>query len=366
MANLIPLNYFNRVIATVSATPFAFYTTPYNRAGIVIAALATNLTSSPQSVTVGLSSSADGYKSNVWSYNPAGWAGVITDKDNNTIWSTLNLVDNTNYWHVTNSGWDSFMNNTAVWVNNGTNTLVGIPQTISGTLNLSVTGNYTLSAQADNRLNWYIDNKLVLASTSFNKNNIDTATIYLGSGSHDIRGVLTNDLFEYNTIVNGFQLQPNDTANLVINKLILNQYDSFIVSTPNANAVNLNVSVLETANTISTNTPLNYFRRISQAITTTPTPVYTAPYNVAGIVITALASNLTNQNQTVTVSVSTAGTPNSNFVYASNFIVPPNDTANLVNYNKLVLNTNDTFIISAANNNALNITMSILETVNTQ
>ena len=236
MANLIPLNYFNRAIATVSATPFSFYTTPYNRAGIIIAALATNLTSTSQLITVSLSSSTPG---------------------------------------VSNAG-------------------------------------------------------------------------------------------TYYTIVSGFQLQPNDTANLVINKLILNQYDSFIVSTPNANAVNLNVSVLETANTISTTTPLNYFKRVSQAVTTTPSPIYITPYNVAGIVITALASNLTNQNQTVTVSVSTAGTSNSSFVYANNFIVPPNDTANLVNYNKLVLNTNDTFIISAANNNALNITMSILDTVNTQ
>ena len=236
MANLIPLNYFNRAIATVSATPFSFYTTPYNRAGIIIAALATNLTSTSQLITVSLSSSTPG---------------------------------------VSNAG-------------------------------------------------------------------------------------------TYYTIVSGFQRQPNDTANLVINKLILNQYDSFIVSTPNANAVNLNVSVLETANTISTTTPLNYFKRVSQAVTTTPSPIYITPYNVAGIVITALASNLTNQNQTVTVSVSTAGTSNSSFVYANNFIVPPNDTANLVNYNKLVLNTNDTFIISAANNNALNITMSILETVNTQ
>ena len=236
MANLIPLNYFNRVIAAVSATPFSFYTTPYNRAGIIIAALATNLTSTAQSVTVGLSSSTPG---------------------------------------VSNTG-------------------------------------------------------------------------------------------TYYTIVSGYQLQPNDTANLVINKLILNQYDSLIVSTPNANAVNLNVSVLETANTISTTTPLNYFKRVSQAVTTTTKPIYTAPYNVAGIVITALASNLTNQNQTVTVSVSTAGTSNSSFVYANNFIVPPNDTANLVNYNKLVLNTNDTFIISSTNSNALNITMSVLETVNIQ
>ena len=236
MASLIPLNYFNRAIAAVSATPFAFYTTPYNRAGIIIAALATNLTSTAQTVTVGLSSATPG---------------------------------------ISNAG-------------------------------------------------------------------------------------------TYYTIVSGFQLQPNDTANLVINKLILNQYDSFIVSTPNNKAVNLNLSVLETANTISTTTPLNYFKRVTQAVTTTPTPIYSAPYNVAGIVITALATNLTNQNQTVTVSVSTAGVPNSNFIYANNFIVPPNDTANLVNYNKLVLNTNDTFIISAANSSALNLTMSVLETVNTQ
>lgn len=113
------------------------------------------------------------------------------------------------------------------------------------------------------------------------------------------------------------------------------------------------------------NIPLNYFRRITQAVTTAPSVVYTVPFQRAGILITALASNLTNTPQTVTVSLSANGVSGSYFDIVKNFQLPPNDSTNIV-INKLVLGYNDNFIMSATNSSAVNITLSILESVNTQ
>jgi hypothetical protein len=109
---------------------------------------------------------------------------------------------------------------------------------------------------------------------------------------------------------------------------------------------------------------LNYFNRVTSPVTTTPTPVYTVPFQKAGIIITALASNLTSQPQTITASLSTAGTPGSSYVIVQSFQLPPNDTTNIV-INKLVLNQYDSFIVSAGANSVANITLSVLETVNT-
>jgi hypothetical protein len=113
------------------------------------------------------------------------------------------------------------------------------------------------------------------------------------------------------------------------------------------------------------NIPLNYFRRLTQAVTTTPSTVYTVPFQRAGIIITALASNLTSSAQTVTISLSSVGTAGSYFDIVKNFQLPPNDTTNVV-LNKLVLGYNDSFIITSNNNSAVNITLSVLESVNTQ
>jgi hypothetical protein len=115
------------------------------------------------------------------------------------------------------------------------------------------------------------------------------------------------------------------------------------------------------------NYPLNYFLRKSQAVTTIPTIVYTVPFERAGILITALASNLTNTTQTVNVSLSTTSVAGSNFDILKNFQLPPNDTTNVV-INKLVLGEYDNFIISAPNAplGSVNITLSVLESVNTR
>jgi hypothetical protein len=116
--------------------------------------------------------------------------------------------------------------------------------------------------------------------------------------------------------------------------------------------------------------PLNYFRRISTAVTTVPTSIYIAPFQRAGIIISALAANTDSTAQTINASLSTSASPGLDVLASppisilQGFQLPPNDTVNIV-VNKLVLQAYDNFIVSAANNNKINITLSILETVNT-
>lgn len=114
---------------------------------------------------------------------------------------------------------------------------------------------------------------------------------------------------------------------------------------------------------MATKIPLNFFRRVSHEVTTTFTPIYTVPLDRAGIIISAYASNLTSEIQTVSVKLSTAGNLNSLYTIITAWPILPNDAVNLA-INKIVLTENDTFIISAENNNAVNINLSILESVN--
>jgi hypothetical protein len=116
--------------------------------------------------------------------------------------------------------------------------------------------------------------------------------------------------------------------------------------------------------------PLNYFKRISTAVTSTPTSIYTTPFQRAGIIISALATNTDSVAQTVNAYLSTSPSPGGDVLASpaisilQGFQLPPNDTVNIV-VNKLVLQEYDNFIIQSANNNKINITLSILETVNT-
>ena len=119
---------------------------------------------------------------------------------------------------------------------------------------------------------------------------------------------------------------------------------------------------------MATKIPLNYFRRISTPVTTNDTSVYVAPFQRAGIIISALAANLTDLPQTVTASLSATGnntvSSSPKIVFLNNFEIPPNDTVNIV-INKLVLQETDNFIISAGNDGVVNLTLSVLESVNT-
>jgi hypothetical protein len=111
--------------------------------------------------------------------------------------------------------------------------------------------------------------------------------------------------------------------------------------------------------------PLNYFRRVSVAATTSPTVIYTAPASRAGIILSAVATNVTVSNQTVTVGVSSDGVSNSYYDLLKEFTITNGDAVNIA-VGKLVLGTGDQLIVSSAANSSINFTLSVLEAVNTQ
>jgi hypothetical protein len=115
---------------------------------------------------------------------------------------------------------------------------------------------------------------------------------------------------------------------------------------------------------MATKIPLNFFKRVSAVVTTTDQPIYTCPLDRAAIIISAYATNITETLQTINVKLSSNNVTGSNYTIVSALPILPNDAVNLV-INKIVLTEEDVFIISAPNNNAVNVTLSILESVNT-
>lgn len=110
--------------------------------------------------------------------------------------------------------------------------------------------------------------------------------------------------------------------------------------------------------------PLNFFRRTTTTATTADTPVYVCPEKVAGIIISAYTSNITNVTQSVSVKLSNQTVTDSMFTLLSNFPILSNDAVNLA-INKIVLTQGDVFIVSAPQPSAVNITLSVLESINT-
>ena len=136
--------------------------------------------------------------------------------------------------------------------------------------------------------------------------------------------------------------------------------------------------------------PLNYFRRISvqnlttdyfyqyanyivDPVGTNTTPlenhsVYETPFDRAAVIIAALVTNTTDNPRTVSACLSTRATPVTTQSYdkvefVNNFSIAPHDTVNIV-VNKLVLTQYDNLYVKADQAGALNLTLSILETVN--
>ena len=123
--------------------------------------------------------------------------------------------------------------------------------------------------------------------------------------------------------------------------------------------------------------PLNFFVRTSfesvpSSVVGTVSSVYEAPFQRASVIISALATNTDPINtRSMYAGLSTRGTPISQAspgitTFLSNFPVAPNDTVNIV-VNKLVLSEYDNLFVWAADDSqSFNLTLSILETVNTQ
>jgi hypothetical protein len=112
--------------------------------------------------------------------------------------------------------------------------------------------------------------------------------------------------------------------------------------------------------------PLNKFRRVSQPLTSTPQLIYQTPFDRASILLTVLGTNVTENIQTVTVSISTINPLNgaSYIDLAKNIEIGAFDSAHLT-IGKVVITDGDYLYASCSNLSAINLTLSILEAVNT-
>jgi hypothetical protein len=114
--------------------------------------------------------------------------------------------------------------------------------------------------------------------------------------------------------------------------------------------------------------PLNHFERVSVTLGTTLSQVYSAPVDTAAIMLSILASNTSSNPTTITLGISGNGGPNvptkpfSNIV--KNFSIPGNDTTNVA-VGKIVLMNYDVIIANCVSSNTVDLTLSILETLNT-
>ena len=104
--------------------------------------------------------------------------------------------------------------------------------------------------------------------------------------------------------------------------------------------------------------PLNNFRTITSIVTTQAEAPYTCPIGFKAVFLMGQVTNIGSQNRTVTF-IHTRGGTDTEIVY--NYIVPPNDTLNLLT-GKLVLETSDSIKIVGSSSTDLKFLASILET----
>jgi hypothetical protein len=107
--------------------------------------------------------------------------------------------------------------------------------------------------------------------------------------------------------------------------------------------------------------PLNTFKTTTANVTTSTTTVYTTPAGVTTVVLLAQVSNIDATNS-VTISASHVRGGNSTSII-KNTSIPVADATNLL-LGKLILQTGDSFSISASANSRAQLVLSYLETAN--
>lgn len=105
---------------------------------------------------------------------------------------------------------------------------------------------------------------------------------------------------------------------------------------------------------------LNRFQTETLEVTTSEQTAYTAPTGYTSIILYAHITNIGASDATVTMSHKRSSTSTE---LIKNGTVPVND-AFIPLDGKLVLETNDSIVISSSNNNTLKLILSILETAN--
>jgi hypothetical protein len=105
---------------------------------------------------------------------------------------------------------------------------------------------------------------------------------------------------------------------------------------------------------------LNVFKTVTASLPTTPATLYTAPASYTAVVLMAQVSNVTNATAKVTFSHFNGSVTTE---LLKEFSVPAND-AIAATTGKLVLESGSSIKISSNINDALKITLSVLETLN--
>lgn len=108
--------------------------------------------------------------------------------------------------------------------------------------------------------------------------------------------------------------------------------------------------------------PLNVFKTVTAEATTIDDTVYTAPNGVTSIILMAQATNITANTADVTFSHFNANTSIQTEL-VKEYDIPGNDASGLIT-GKLVIETGDSVKIIASANNAIKLTLSVLETLN--
>jgi endoglucanase Acf2 len=109
------------------------------------------------------------------------------------------------------------------------------------------------------------------------------------------------------------------------------------------------------------NVPLNAFKTVTAAVTSTPTNIYTTPAGVTGIVLGTQVANITSSGSATITAWHVRGVVSNELV--NTFEIPYSDAVSVV-AGKLVLESGDTLRVQGSANGALRITLSILESAN--
>jgi hypothetical protein len=110
--------------------------------------------------------------------------------------------------------------------------------------------------------------------------------------------------------------------------------------------------------------PLNRFINTALKVTTSEQQVYTTPNNISSIILSALCSNRTANEVTVTLKLrKIVNSIETDYFLASNIPIPPNDVLSVI-AGRLVLTQGDRLFISTNTNNAVDFIMSLNESAN--
>ena len=105
-------------------------------------------------------------------------------------------------------------------------------------------------------------------------------------------------------------------------------------------------------------TQLNTFKTVRHTVTTSSVGIYTAPVNVATVVLNLTAANVHSGVSTITAYHSRGGT---DIEIVKNYEIPTKDTGILID-KKLVFETDDILKIEGTGSGELEVLLSLLET----